>query len=726
MGLIIYIITSKLDLITRRDWETYRYEGDMPTMKDLNNLLKSKCEILEKLEVSCQNNSGNSDKWGKSGAKFGNSRKHSTVCSSTEARDINLKCYYCSKAHSIYKCESFLNLAVNDRIAEFKRHKLCLNCLGNSHHSSKCTRPKCYKCKRAHNSLLHSESYNKVSMSDNNFQAQSRVATNGDNNERSQEAGNNQIGGSEVLNPSINAQVCAVAKSDLLAGYSQVLLSTALIELVNGTRSITVRALLDNGSQSHFISQEICNKLNLKYSKINHAVKGVGQTLTNINNQVNISIKSRISNFKININCLVLSRISDKLPTISLKKELLKIPSSLQLADPNFNVSGDIGVLLGSDIFWSVIGSEQIQLGPNLPILQNSKFGYIVAGHLNVRNLSRSSAESLSCLSVSEPSACISNEILKFWEIEETNYKNLVNMSESEKYCEHYFEKTVKKDESGRFIVKIPFKNNLHKLGDSREMALKRFNSMEKKLNNNKELKNEYVAFMSEYNKLGHMSELEQDSDDGYYLPHHAVIKDSSITTKCRVVFDASAKTTTGVSLNDVQFVGPTLQQDILSILMRFRIYAYVLTGDISKMYRQVLISPDETKYQKIFWRSQCNDPLKVYKLNTIIYGTASAPYLAVKCLFQIAKENESDFPLASKIIKRDFYMDDILTGSNSISELLEIQRDILSLLANHGFELRKFLSNKKEVLKMFEVNKDLDVGILNIGENEQSKTLGV
>lgn len=157
--LIIYIITSKLDLITRRDWETYRYEGDLPTIKDLNNFLKSKCEILEKLEVSCQNNSGNSDKWGKSGAKFGNSRKHSTVCSSTEARDINLKFYYCSKAHSIYKCESFLNLAVNDRIAEIKRHKLCLNCLGSSHPSWKCTRPKCYKCKRAHNSLLHSESY---------------------------------------------------------------------------------------------------------------------------------------------------------------------------------------------------------------------------------------------------------------------------------------------------------------------------------------------------------------------------------------------------------------------------------------------------------------------------------------------------------------------------------------------------------------------------------------
>lgn len=100
---------------------------------------------------------------------------------------------------------------------------------------------------------------------------------------------------------------------------------------------------------------------------------------------------------------------------------------------------------------------------------------------------------------------------------------------------------------------------------------------------------------------------------DGYFMPHHAVIKKDSLTCKCRVVFDSSCKTSTGLSLNDVQLVGPTLQQDVFSILVRFRQYSYVMTSDVSKMYRQILINREHHKYQRILWRESPNDDLKIY-----------------------------------------------------------------------------------------------------------------
>lgn len=80
---------------------------------------------------------------------------------------------------------------------------------------------------------------------------------------------------------------------------------------------------------------------------------------------------------------------------------------------------------------------------------------------------------------------------------------------------------------------------------------------------------------MYEYLELKHMKEIRKDSSEWdiqpqYYLPHHCVIKESSATTKLRVVFDASSKTTEGVSLNDILMVGPVLQQDLFSILLRF------------------------------------------------------------------------------------------------------------------------------------------------------------
>lgn len=83
-------------------------------------------------------------------------------------------------------------------------------------------------------------------------------------------------------------------------------------------------------------------------------------------------------------------------------------------------------------------------------------------------------------------------------------------------------------------------------------------------------------------------------------MPHQAVIRESSTTTKLRVVFDASAKTTSGSSWNVALMVGATIQDGIFQSIMRFRIHAVVLTGDIEKMYREFLIHPSDRPFQKI------------------------------------------------------------------------------------------------------------------------------
>ena len=79
--------------------------------------------------------------------------------------------------------------------------------------------------------------------------------------------------------------------------------------------------------------------------------------------------------------------------------------------------------------------------------------------------------------------------------------------------------------------------------------------------------------------------------DQGFYLPLHAMVKRSSLTTKIRIVFDGSAKTSTGISLNYSLRVGPTIQEDLFSIVTRFRFFRYALTADIEQMYRQIRVS---------------------------------------------------------------------------------------------------------------------------------------
>ncbi|XP_030746063.1 uncharacterized protein LOC115875720 [Sitophilus oryzae] len=161
----------------------------------------------------------------------------------------------------------------------------------------------------------------------------------------------------------------------------------------------------------------------------------------------------------------------------------------------------------------------------------------------------------------------INETLAKFWEIEEGSTCNKI-YSKSEEFCENHFAENYKRASDGRFIVKFPFKENLNDLGLSRNMAYKRLCFLQKRLNKDKDLKGGYVSFLSEYQKLGYMTKVKGFSMDNtdfrqcYYLPHHAVIKESSLTTRLRVVFDASVRTDTNLSLNDVQFAGPTIQND--------------------------------------------------------------------------------------------------------------------------------------------------------------------
>lgn len=176
-----------------------------------------------------------------------------------------------------------------------------------------------------------------------------------------------------------------------------------------------------------------------------------------------------------------------------------------------------------------------------------------------------------------------------------------------------------------------PFNEQKQLLGNSRDIAQKRFYALERKLHLDQELLVRYSEFLKEYEHLGHMTQVNvNEVTEGFYLPHHAVVKESNETTKVRVVFDASAKTSTGISLNDTLLNGPILQDTLYKLLLRFRSYSYVLTADIEKMFRQIRVHPDDRIFQRILWRDSRDQPVKTYQLNTVTYGIASATFLAV------------------------------------------------------------------------------------------------
>ncbi|XP_017791920.1 PREDICTED: uncharacterized protein LOC108573940 [Habropoda laboriosa] len=299
------------------------------------------------------------------------------------------------------------------------------------------------------------------------------------------------------------------------------------------------------------------------------------------------------------------------------------------------------------------------------------------------------------------------------------------HLSESERICEEHFKANVARNEEGRYSVALPFSDKIDKLGESKRQAMKRLVSLERKLQQNQSIKQQYHAVIQEYLDLGHMSEVMVDNTDhhGYYLPHHGVIKTTSQTIKLRVVFDGSAQSSTGVSLNNALHTGPKIQEDLLYILLRFRIHRYVLTGDIEKMYRQFLVRPKDRKYQRVLWRD-ANGQVKTFELNTITFGLSSAPYLAIRCLNKLAEDEGHRYPSAAKIIQRDFYVSDALTGASTKEEALRLREELTLLLKGAGLNIRQWASNDRDLLHGLaekELNRNLE-----IGESSTLKTLGI
>lgn len=169
----------------------------------------------------------------------------------------------------------------------------------------------------------------------------------------------------------------------------------------------------------------------------------------------------------------------------------------------------------------------------------------------------------------------------------------------------------------------------------------------------------------------------------------------------------------------------PNLQADLLHILIRFRMYEYVLTEDIAMMFRQILVAQEDRHWQLILWRKNEEDLLNTFALNTVTYGTTCASFLAMRCLKQLAEEEGGNFPLARQVLKSDFYMDDVLTGADTVADAIALQKQLTDLLAKGQFHLRKWRSNDEQILNhLLEDSKSDDSLILN---NKTSlKTLGV
>ncbi|XP_041767820.1 uncharacterized protein LOC121591419 [Anopheles merus] len=688
--LLVFRLSSLLDPTTLRHWELHRKSTTIPTYKDLVQFVRNHCHVLKSFSKPA------------SGARTGDTMRSNprvqTIHAATSAVNsvaYNERCKLCDVSkHSVYRCELINNMSVADRKQLVQSKGLCFNCLSPAHRVRQCTSSGCKICQQRHHTLLH----------------EAAPAT-------------------EASDAPATSSICppqSLTHCSIQIENSVVLLQTVLVQVEdNHGRCHLARALLDSGAQLNIVTERLTQRLGVAKRRENHRIGGIGEVSVTSQHSAVLRIHSLDSEYKASGKFHVLSKLTHELPSTRINTSSWQIPRQVQLADPSFHSPGPIDLIIGAELYYDVVKEGLIKLSHERVTLQNTAFGWVIAGRVNVHAPSPSSSIVGHVCSTS-----IEEQLSKFWELESCRATSTLSVEESN--CEKQFAATTTRDTDGRFIVQLPKREDkLARLGDSKGIATRRFLALERRLSSNASLKTAYTQFIEEYAELQHMTEVAESdattSSPSYYLPHHCIVRPDSTTTKLRVVFDASCASDTGTSLNDALMIGPTIQDDLMSILLRFRMSKFALVADIEKMYRQINIAAIDRPLQRILWRNSPTEPIRTFQLNTVTYGTSCAPYLATKTLQVLSQVGASTHPEAATILGRDFYMDDMLTGVNNIPEGQRVCQQLIDLLASGGFCLRKWATNNRQIFEHLPQHLQDERTILNLdAKSPIIKTLGL
>ncbi|UYV62714.1 hypothetical protein LAZ67_2001673 [Cordylochernes scorpioides] len=652
------ILSDKLDKTTKRSWNMIVDNNHIPTCSELLKFIETNAKALNTSETE---------------------RGLPLIKRSMKLQVHNLtkaNCFLCQQEHGIYLCPTFLDMEPIERRKK-RKHNTLIHIDANVHRFKE-----------------HTVGIPAIEEPDKN-QAESSVKEN-----------NDALGVTSIHNTT-----CLMSNQE----DSFVLLSTATIMVMNHQGKYQpCRALIDTASQATLITRDCLKKLNLEPSRTRVELAGIrGQILDRPNGVINLNFTSHFNMSRIfKTNALVVDKVTSYMPYLKFEEHQFDHLQGLQLADPQYQYTAPIDILLGADIAFSLFKGaikygHEGQLKAIKTLLGWLLFGEIKTFQRKSRNYQK--LHTFNCtLNNWEP-------IFSLWEEE---LKTKPDPFEDD-FNEIHFKTTHERETSGDTYC---------------------FLRMEQILKQQPQVYQTYKDFMQEYLVLGHMNEVKGNGNDhkAFYLPHHPIIKEKSSTTKLRVVFNASSKTTTGYSLNDILHTGPKLQKDIFPLLLRFRFHPIAISADITKMYRQILVHPEDTPYQRIIWRDESGQGLKEYELKTLTYGTSCAPFLAIRVLKQLAHDEQIRFPTAEAILKSDFYVDDLLTGCETVENGRKLIRELDQLLQAGGFKLRQWASNKPTILdtlqetdkSTFYANADrentLGINLLGINWNPRNDEIGL
>ncbi|UYV66842.1 hypothetical protein LAZ67_4003054 [Cordylochernes scorpioides] len=309
----------KLDTPIRQQWELSNDNQEMPSYQRFISFLEKQAQFLMNT------------------MKDTTSKENLNKRVNTYNINVGFKnCLLCKLRHKLNQCNEFRQMSIQNRIGYVKQNQLCFNCLRGNHSVENCKiTNRCFHCNRNHHTLLHVIS----------------------SPPRQRESSSVQFTSPKSVQPSnvpSTSTSCCLSEAD---GSIQILLSTAIIHIqdVNGEDQIC-RALLDNGSQRSLITEKCAAKLGIPIRRKRIAVGGLGDQLVESSlGEVFIRFSSHFDHQSFETTALVLTKLTNNIPSFTAKKINYSHMKGLILADPSYFKSREIDVILGSDIVFNLI-----------------------------------------------------------------------------------------------------------------------------------------------------------------------------------------------------------------------------------------------------------------------------------------------------------------------------------------------------------------------------------
>lgn len=570
----------------------------------------------------------------------------------SSGREEEKRCPACSgTCQKLYRCDKFRGLTTSQRKEMVQEAHICFNCLSPGHSARLCTSKfKCSSCGGRHNSLLHDDSRNK--------------------------------------------STCSVMAPQPQERYS--IRRTSRVRVAGQGTSLTLMALHDGGSEVTLIEKKAVKRLHLKTWPVHLDLKMI-TTPAVCTEAVQLKLSSHLTRNQQEIE--VLAYVVDDLGQVSPNRDISKAPGMLDfkmlpLANPNFCVPEHIDVLLGVDTEAEVCLGHTFTSPNSTLVARSTIFGYTVGGVVpQQKKTITTTLSNVAAVTVEEPLL----DLNRFWQDEEPPPTSKPVLTAGEEAAVKQFNESITKI-GERYQVALPRKQPELVLGASRPQAYTRLLQNQRSLIK-KGTWGKFQEALRDYEVKDHAEPVppHQLQRQAYYLPTHGVTKDST-TTKLRVVFDASAKTTNCKALNDLLWPGPATYPLLSNILIRFRRHTIALTADISQMFREIQLAPGDRDLHRYLAFNEEGQVVDM-RMKRLTFGVTSSPFLATQTLRQNATDNKHQFPEAAEIVFQDFYVDDCLTGADTVEEAVHLSQQLCQLTAKGSMTLRKWRSNSPQVL---------------------------